>query len=1664
MAPYAGNNLSTLENGLDNALSTIQNSLNSNVYDTALPLLGQLQDLGNDNTQFLTELRNALQAGLTDFADVATVQAALFDVLGPGGANVLLDQTEDGSITVDDVMVDEDTDNVEFDLALGQTQTVSQAIASDLGLPSLGLSLDGSAEVEFEYAFNLNVGVNANTGFYIDTDAETELDVSVEATLPDFAANATLGFLQFDVTDESSIIDADFSVDLTGDGLNADDIETDLNLNTDINLNLAASLGDSAALPSISTDFNLDWTFDDFNVGSETALGGAVLPEVGFNDVTLDFGSFISDFAGPILNTIQTITEPFQPVINILTTDIDLKFAQFNLLDLAETLSDDFDEGDAQFVEALAQVITVINSLDAASNSNLQLNLGGFDFGGADIRDEGFTLGDINPLSEGFDLNAQIPDEGGEAEFVAGFTSTPGEGLQFPIISDPSQAFNLLLGNDADLFTFDLPQFGFTAEFSQYFGIVGPLGVRVGGLFGAGADLAFGFDTFGIREYALGADGEIGTGDDFSNPALIFEGFYVNDTEDGTPGGVDVPEFFLNAGLEASVELNFGVAAAGAGGGLYADLNFNLNDLNNDGRVRPTEFAALISQPLCLFDTSLDFTAGLHAYVRFGVNPFAFTKRFDGPEFTLASFGFPAPCDLEGGGNSSPPPILATPIEAGLRLNMGPNAPDRIHGDITDGGDGTSNFDEYFIVRHEDGVVGDETVVVYAFSTEETHNNVDQIIANGAEGNDIIQLEADVLSAADLQGGNGDDVVVGGAGNDDIRGNAGFDLLDGQDGIDVLQGNGDDDWLIGGAGGDDLQGGNGQDTASYETAEEGILLDLDTGEATGDAAGDTFSSIEQYAGSQFSDTMRGTNNNDLLAGLGGNDRLVGRDGQDFLDGGDGDDRLVAGNDDDQLIGGAGGDQLQGGNGYDIASYATANEGILLNLVNPNQNTGDAEGDTFDSVEEIHATFYNDMVRGDAAANVFLGLAGDDMIDGGGGDDVLRGSQPIPGDIPPELLDAIVIQDDDVLIGGAGGDVLDGGIGEDTASYRTANVGVIVDLLNLNNNTNDAAGDSYIDIEIIEGSNLADELIGDSDGNIFHGAQGNDLINGNGGADMLLGNSGRDTINGGFGNDTIDGGQGDDTINGDWGNDTLNGGQGDDTIGGDRGADVINGGDGDDQLSGDRGADEIDGGAGNDFISGGIGNDTLNGGDGNDNINGGAGADDLFGDEGNDILDGGDGNDRLFGGDGNDQLFASSGRDRLEGGLGDDGYLIQNPFNTGGSQIEDEGGSNDTLSIQLQNVVLDNLAPGQTGMMRLGNILVIDLSQDGAMGSNDLMIHNFFARRALSISNANQLEGDAGLSNQFFTVTATTQPGSGFIENVDGIDGEDILDFFETNLTVDYSTIDASAQAGSDYVATSGTLNFTPAQTFQQISVPIIGDIFIEPTEGYGVYLSNAINGALVDSLGNGVIQNDDTPTDPTTVEVEIDDVVLWEGDVGTTPATFTVTLSNPSNQVVTIDYSTSNGTAIAPNDYLARTGRITFNPGQTSQTINIPVQGDLIDEPTETFFVNLSQAVNATLVDNQGIGNIRDDDDPVAGIRLRDGDRLAGDTPTRDELINPASGASTRSEQASLSSNLLENEIILGATAQPQSFDSRSLEPFASPVGVEPTNNLSVDPQPFALV
>jgi Calx-beta domain len=216
------------------------------------------------------------------------------------------------------------------------------------------------------------------------------------------------------------------------------------------------------------------------------------------------------------------------------------------------------------------------------------------------------------------------------------------------------------------------------------------------------------------------------------------------------------------------------------------------------------------------------------------------------------------------------------------------------------------------------------------------------------------------------------------------------------------------------------------------------------------------------------------------------------------------------------------------------------------------------------------------------------------------------------------------------------------------------------------------------------------------------------------------------------------------------------------------------------------------------------------------------------------------------------------------------------------------------------------------------------------------------------------------------------------------------------LTVDYSTLDGSAKAGQDYVATSGTLTFLQGETTKTFNVTILNNAAVEADELFTVTLKNLADPDVVASPGTAVITLKDNSTTPA---LDTNNVSVTEGNTGTTTnLTFTVSLAPATGRVVTVQYSTAGIGATSGVDFQPISGAITFNPRVTTQTISVPVNGDSIDEFTETIEVTLANPVNAGLANNVGFGNILDDD-PNVTLSISDVSVHEGNTGTTSAVF-----------------------------------------------------------------
>jgi len=895
-------NPDVLIDGLDTVLLTLQDALGAELFGASLPLIGDaLAEAG----QFIERFREDLVAPLSfqlrqgggGYNPVDMIQDVLFDVFASsaqgaeklfdsfGALGILCDTDGDGAVTRADVVKEGfglTDDYGQFELALGQSYVWDETVAFDLGLPAIGLAVDAGVELEIGWSLNFGFGVDQARGFYFLTQDPDELSLAVTARLTSAtggpaSASGTLGFLAVDVTDmpgdDRTELALDFTVDLAdldddgrltmgemiaSSGRFGDVVRAratgGAHVGLAVNVNFGALGLDAAVLPSLGFDFVMDWDFLQADPGAGIASFGG-LPDVALRNIGLDLGSFISDFASPVLSRIGKILEPLDWLLDAkdgllfrrLPVISSLAGHTVTIKDLAEEL--DQQAKITPFLNAVLEAYRLVDLVtDAAADArggNLVIPFGDLVLSGSDGNGgRAGILPDLRSATNADLQGAGVPDDrpdpdldaiggsGKAREFAK--TITRGEGAFHFDLLKPENVFKLLLGQpDVTLVTYELPELGFSFEYFQEFPIWGPLAVTLRGAVSAGVDLAVGYDTRGVEQFRRSG-----------NALDLLNGFYVNDLD--LTSGKDVAEAFLKGTIAAGAALSAKVARAGAEGGIDSTIFFNLNDPDRDGKVRLGEMLANVEAnwddfsvlaPLAVFDIRGLFEAFLRVYLEIDLAFTSYEKSMEIARVKLYEYDVPF----------HRPPVLAQVTELDgeevLLLNMGPNAEARYQGDLSDG-------NETFTLTQAGSAASPGDITVTAFGYSQTYENVERIVAWGGEGNDTIDAGGVFVPVA-LHGGGGNDKLTGGAGDDRILGEGGDDELAGGGGADRLDGGLGGDTLRGDAGDDELLGGDGRDTLTGGDGDDALVGGAGNDALAGGAGSDTY----RFANADGKDTV-----------------------------------------------------------------------------------------------------------------------------------------------------------------------------------------------------------------------------------------------------------------------------------------------------------------------------------------------------------------------------------------------------------------------------------------------------------------------------------------------------------------------------------------------------------------------------------------------------------------------------------------------------------------------------------------------------------------------------------------------------------------------------------------------------------------------------------------
>ncbi len=943
--------LQSLALGLEALFDKIEASLESGAFGSSLPIVGtKLADVA----QFVSKMKKDILGKVGDLTDPDQIGAAREGALQSWGlkGHVVVSKPPGGPI--------------EFKMLLSTMNNpipvLDTAIPLDLDVPNLGFSISTDVPVHatLGYSWPLGFGVSRDLGFYLTTGDGNELTTTLNVTIPGASLTGTLGFLQVQASDAGSALSATFGIDMDGGDDNKltlreltkpNVIHATLSADSHVKLALTAGLGAGAGFPSIDATLQVD----------ETLPGGK--PSITFSDVKLDADQLIGSFLKPIFARINDVLEPVRPVIDFLDQDLPILSTipglgqllgtdgSVKLKDFIEVFSGDSSAID--LVNAVLAIADVTKQIDQYSGGGLKIPFGSFT---VDASQDASTA----TPHPGNDTPKDPLETGNQAtNIVRGFKSkltVKDRGFAIPLLEDPTQLFRLLLGQNVDLFTYDLPLIDGAVTFPEItFPIPAPIPMfgEIGGGLHYHIDLGVGFDTSGFMQAKEHHDN-----------SLIKNGFYVADRNGPEVtiggGGEDGPAFLVYIAVKSGVKFDFGVASAeisaGGAGGIGLNVEFDLHDVTPDGKLHLDDLAKV--GPSCLFDTSgsiyaeLVATATAKAKISVGKGRFKISKTVTlldetypiTPRYTLYDFSHQADCCSA----TEAEPILAEQDGDTLVLNIG-GADER--------GTGYEGTDEQFTIRPGDAA---GTVIVAAFGHEKMFSNVHMITGDAGDGNDSIIVEKGVTADVELDGGPGDDTLTyQGTGKATLRGGAGRDVLSGGSGDDWIEGNEDDDAIDGGAGDDTLFGGAGNDALTGGDGKD-ALSGEDGNDTLDGGAGDD--SLDGGAGT---DLLLGRAGNDTLRGGDGDDTLIGDDGNDILFGGAGSDKLSGGADDDQLSGEAGTDYLDGGDGDDIL-------------------------DGGDDADSLLGQKGNDTLSGGSGDDNLDGGVGDDVLDGGDGADFLLG--------------------------------------------------------------------------------------------------------------------------------------------------------------------------------------------------------------------------------------------------------------------------------------------------------------------------------------------------------------------------------------------------------------------------------------------------------------------------------------------------------------------------------------------------------------------------------------------------------------------------------------------------------------------------------------------------
>lgn len=673
-----------------------------------------------------------------------------------------------------------------------------------------------------------------------------------------------------------------------------------VNLNAKLGLSVGAPLD---YLPTIQTEFHLYWGMgseeaeeeqeDSKSQMAKLAEGlGFELPEgeeepeyfdmftssptVWFTDVRLDLGTFFTEFMMPIADRVFQVIGPLIPVIKALTTPIpglsQLMGKDYTAVDLAVDMAKLFGgQTKIEFIVAVVKMVRTIIDMYEDVNSNggnfaipisEVLVLSAAENGDEDS-DEKPEVEDKGDKEEALsDEEKDLPESGSAKDTTDDLeenADSPGSALAFPFLDDLfGTTIDLLLGNPVDLVTFTPPDLVVEVKFRFGAKIFFIFDVGIYGSLKFGARLTFGYDTYGIMKFI-----------ETKQVLDIFDGFYVSDN---VVNGVDLPEIFLETKIGVYVGLDLGIVKIGIVGGIKLTGGINLCDPDKDGKIRPSEFIAMIQEDPAAI-VSVEVTLG--AFILFYIEVLFLKLEFTIVDVVLFKWEY-NPCDRQ--------PILAVMDGTDLVFNTG-NGVGEIDGNAGIGQTAedrryrnTDDGNEQYTLTGSGGDIKIDAVLPNGQSYNQSFSGVQRVRGYAGAGNDRFDASG-IDTPVYFVGGDGDDVLIGsrvddvlisGTGTTLMQGRNGDDLLVARGGNTTMQGQNDNDtyrFLPGWGTANLPTDSNGRNVMDFSAQVQGVTVDDFAHEAF--QGGNTVSwtpetTIDQMWGGQGNDRLDFSGNEDNL--------------------------------------------------------------------------------------------------------------------------------------------------------------------------------------------------------------------------------------------------------------------------------------------------------------------------------------------------------------------------------------------------------------------------------------------------------------------------------------------------------------------------------------------------------------------------------------------------------------------------------------------------------------------------------------------------------------------------------------------------------------------------------------------------------------------------------